>query len=282
MTELGPPFDTECLSDSAFWALAATLTAKEVRAAFDTTCEQTWSWRNALVRRLGDIADSDPDVTAIVNSICDSLESDDQRAPRLRSRADASLRHLLQLLPPKEQARRGLTYLSSPRASRRQLGLKVLRVAGDVGIVDRLMRFAALNKDLDALFTAVSLGARVGEPDWALEIAGDDYIAARILQTILDQEDIARFSAAYPRALVWAIGRARSKSHSGIVREILASLLRNPPQDIQHFSRWRDRVGIAFWTLGRLGLREDILHFSTLENAARQALAEQGHGFAQL
>ena len=106
------PFATDDVSDAAFWALAATLNAKEVLAAFEISCEQPWSWRNALVRRLAEIADSDSEVIAVATSICDALEDDDARESRLRSRADASLRHLLRLLPGREQARRGVTYLS--------------------------------------------------------------------------------------------------------------------------------------------------------------------------
>ena len=276
------PSDTEHFSDAAFWALAATLNAEEVLASLSISCEQPWPWRKALVGAAAEIADTDPNVVAVATSLCDSLENDDKRVSRLHSRADASLRHVLRLLPATEQAHRGLEYLSHPRSARRKLGLRVLRAAGHGGVAHDLIAVARAHKDFDALFSAIVLGGKVDDPDWALELAGDDYIAARILQTILDQESIARFNEKYPRALAWAIGRARSDRHSEIVRGMLRATLSNLPSDYRSFSRWKERVRIAFWALGRLGLRADILHFAELEASARRTLLERGDTFAAL
>lgn len=249
-----------------------TLTADECIEGFDVTCSQSWSWRKALITRLGELCD-DSRVAVAIAQLCNALEDDHLRASELRSRADSSLRHLLRLLPLDERLHRALTYLAHPRRSRRRVGLAVLRETENPALSEEIMAYAREHRDADALRCGLLLGAKIEDPAWALELSDDDYLSTRVLQAALDQPALESFADDYPKEFIWAVGRGRATRYGKKVTLMLEQLLSKPPEDHFSYSKWKDHVGIAFWTLARLGLRDHVLRLAKAEAEVREALA---------
>jgi hypothetical protein len=251
----------------------------EVAALLNPTFCQPWKHREAIYRRLGRLHDEGADMS-VVRRLVGICEDDNIRDASVRGSADNGLRKLLPLLPRDEMIARARGYLTHHRHNRRETGRRVLVTLEASEAADFMLHRGLMDHDETLIRSAFRLGADCSDLDAMLPLVGDGTIASRLIEKHAEHINIGCYAEKFPSAVFRYIGRTRRHDLGPLVIQILEQLLSEP------FSYFRgvevgDLIGLGFWTLGQLGLREDIIRLESTDLIQRidklNATAEAGH-----
>ncbi len=263
---------TDRFSPPAFAALLATFDARGTVSVFDPEFCQPWKHRQAIYRRLQRLRDDGADVSDAARALVEALEDDTMRKTPQRGRADLALRYVVPLLPQNEAVSRALRYLDHRRRTRQGAGRRVLRYAQAPETSEELMHRGLRNRDSGLIVMALRLGAVPPDVDAALTIVGDGPAASRLIEHNVDPVKVMTYAERFPSAVLRYIGRTQDQKLASLAVGMTENMLASP---FSHtFFRGYEQeqmIGLGFWVLGRLGLRDDIVRLEVAESERRRA-----------
>jgi len=263
-----------CLDDfsqAAFSALLTTMNAEQVAALLEPSFAQPWKHREAIYRRLSRLHDENA-VGAVVRGLIAILEDDALRDARYRGSADGGLRKLVPLLQRDEAITRALGFLTHRRRSRRETGRRALLALAASEAAQTMLELGLAAHDDDLVRAALRLGAGFDNLDMMLRIVGDGADASRLIERQADQLSVSDYASQFPNAVFRFIGRARRFDLGWLAVEMLERLMAEPFRH-EFFRDYNtdDLIGLGFWTLGQLDLRDDIIRLESADTIRRAA-----------
>jgi hypothetical protein len=116
------------------------------------------------------------------------------------------------------------------------------------------------------------LRCRTPDVDAALTIVGDGAAASRLIEHYVDPVKVLTYAERFPSAVLRYIGRTQDHKLAPLAVGMTESMLASP---FSHtFFRGYEQeqmIGLGFWVLGRLGLRDDIVRLEVAESERRRA-----------
>jgi hypothetical protein len=203
--------------------------------------------REEILIRLQEESLSDEDAVGLADHVRRLADEWDRLPSRAKARGDATLMRLLRALPDEQCYPLALQFVKHPRKARRSAVYKILRgrelpadMAAELTAVyettgdDVLLELIARNPPLVARTDETYLLDNIREPYWQM----------RVVEALLRAEPARAVKVAHdwPRGFVHAVGRAVSREHLPLLRELLRANAEDP-----------EFLGIYTWALGRVG-----------------------------
>ena len=203
--------------------------------------------RTEILIRLQEDSLSAEDAAVLADHVQRLSDEWDGLPSREKARGDATLARLLRALPDEQCYPLALRFVKHARKARRSAVYKILRrrelpadMAAELTAVyeatgdDVLLELIARNPALVARTDETYLLDNIREPYWQM----------RVVEALLRTAPARAVQVAqdWPRGFVYAVGRAVSRAHLPLLRELLSANSQDP-----------DFLGIYTWALGRVG-----------------------------
>ena len=133
------------------------------------------------------------------------------------------------------------------------------------------MRRGFANENGCLITMALRLGATVPDVDAALAILGDGSIASRLIEQHVAPDKISAYAERFPSAVLRYVGRTQCDELASLALLIMDRMLTEPFGYAYFRGYEQDQmIGLGFWTLGRLGRRDDIVRLECADGERRR------------